>query len=46
MISQRKERILWLACRIAALVPRLIFDGKRFSIPSGEEDDLTTSREF
>jgi hypothetical protein len=45
MTSQRKERILWLACRIAALGPWLIYDGKRFSVSlNGEEDDLMPSR--
>ncbi|CAG8955760.1 hypothetical protein HYFRA_00011627 [Hymenoscyphus fraxineus] len=44
MTSQRKERILWLACRIADLVPHLTYNGKRFSIPSssGEEIELPT----
>jgi hypothetical protein len=45
MTSQRKENILWLACRIASLGPWLIYDRKRFSVPfNREEDDLAPSR--
>jgi hypothetical protein len=45
MISQRKEDILWLACRITALGPWLIYDRKRFSVSSNnEDDDLMPSR--
>jgi hypothetical protein len=39
MTSQRKEKILWLACRIASLGTWLIYDGKRLSVPSNDEDD-------
>jgi hypothetical protein len=34
MTTQRKERILWLACKIAKLGPWIKYDGQRFSVPS------------
>jgi len=33
MTAERKERILWLGCRIANLGHGLNFDGQRFSAP-------------
>jgi hypothetical protein len=32
MTDDRKERILWLACRIAELGPWMYYNGKRFSV--------------
>lgn len=34
MTAQRKERILWLACRIASHGSWIVFDGEKFSCPS------------
>src|SRR5208282_3650126 len=34
MTAQRKERILWLACRIASLCSCILYDGQQFSVPT------------
>jgi hypothetical protein len=34
MTAQRKTRILWLAYRIATLIPCIVFDGNKFSVPA------------
>ncbi|RDL41591.1 TPR-like protein [Venustampulla echinocandica] len=40
MTAQRKERILWLACRIANLGPWIVYDGKQFSVSSSSMEGL------
>ncbi|TVY45744.1 EST/SMG-like protein [Lachnellula occidentalis] len=38
MTAQRKERILWLACQICSLGSWIAYDGKRFFVPSNDQD--------
>ncbi|TVY25709.1 EST/SMG-like protein [Lachnellula hyalina] len=38
MTAQRKERILWLACKICSLGPCIAYDGKSFFVPSNDQD--------
>lgn len=39
MTAQRKERILWLACRVSKLGSCMAYDGKRFSVPSNMDQE-------
>ncbi|KAH6662376.1 hypothetical protein B0J14DRAFT_662756 [Halenospora varia] len=41
MTAQRKERILWLACRLCNLVPYLTYNGSKFAV-LGEEPSLAS----
>ncbi|KAF4632065.1 hypothetical protein G7Y89_g6064 [Cudoniella acicularis] len=46
MTAQRKERILWLACRICALGPWLSFDGTKFSSLENNEPQASRASTF
>jgi hypothetical protein len=37
MTAERKERILWLACRICNLGSWIAYDGKKFFVPSSDQ---------
>ncbi|TVY68922.1 EST/SMG-like protein [Lachnellula suecica] len=46
MTEQRKERILWLALKVVALCPLLVFDAGEFSAPSDDKNVFSRASTF